>query len=74
MKTLETATHTHTHRVGSKIEAGERHTRAAMAITQSVSNFSRCVYCVMKGDGRSGWALLDDYVGWHVLIVETHHR
>jgi hypothetical protein len=78
MKTLETATHTHTHthRGESKIEAGERHTRAALAITQSVSNFfPLCVLGKLKGgDGRSGWALLDDYVGWHVLIVETHHR
>jgi hypothetical protein len=47
-----------------------------LAITQSVSNFfPLCVLGKLKGgDGRSGWALLDDYVGWHVLIVETHHR
>jgi hypothetical protein len=54
MKTLETATHTHTHthRGESKIEAGERHTRAAMAITQSVSNFfPLCVLRKLKG----GW-------------------
>jgi hypothetical protein len=33
-----------------------------------------CTRQAERGDGRSGWALLDDYVGWHVLIVETHHR
>lgn len=65
MKTLETATHTHTHthRGESKIEAGERHTRAAMAITQSVSNFfPLCVLGKLKGgmeeaDGRC-WMIM----------------